>query len=62
MNSVVFILRLSHGTLLAISSHGFLICDDWIRFKDLALGVIFLEIIEADFNVEFTASGNNVLS
>ena len=62
VDSVVLILRFGHDWLNGIGSHCFLVGDDWIVLDDLALGEVFLEIVEADFNVELAAAGDDVFS
>jgi hypothetical protein len=62
VDSVVFVLRFCHSRLSAIGSHSFLVGDDGVVLDDLTLSVVLLEIVEANFNVEFTTSGDDVLS
>jgi len=60
--SIVFVLRFGHSWLRRFSSHTFLIGDNWIRFNDWDLSEIVFQIVKTDFNVEFTTSGNDVLT
>ena len=58
----MLVLRLSKTDLVGKLGYGFLICDDWVRFLEFALSVLVLEIVEADFNVELSATSDNVLT
>ena len=62
VKTVVLVLGLGHAGFSRVSSHGFLVGNDGVSSDDLALGEIFFKIVEADFNVEFTASGNDVFT
>jgi len=43
-------------------SDGFLEGDDGVGFNDFTLGILLLKIVQTDFNVELTTSGNDVLT
>jgi hypothetical protein len=43
-------------------SDGFLVGNDWVSLFNFALGILFDEILKADFDMEFTTTGNNVFS
>ena len=43
-------------------SDGFSVWDDWIGFDDWDTGVIFFQILQADFQVQFTGTSNNVFT
>jgi len=43
-------------------SAGLLVRDDGVTLLDGALGELFLKILKADFDMEFSTSGNNVLT
>lgn len=62
VDSVVFVLRLSHRGLTAFFSHSFLVGNDGVGSDDLALSVVLLQIVKADLNVELTATSNDLLS
>lgn len=61
-DSVVLVLRLSEAQLVRELSDSFLVSDDGVGLLELALGVLLLEIVEADFDMELTATGDNVLT
>lgn len=61
-DSVVLVLGLDEALLAGFGSDGLLIGDDWVALDDIALGVVLLQIVEADFDVELTAAGNDVLT
>ena len=61
-DSVVLVLRLGEAHLVGELSDSLLVSDDWVGLLELAFGVLLLEIVEADFDVELTATGNNVLT
>jgi hypothetical protein len=42
--------------------NGFSVGDDWIGFDDWDLGVVFFQIFQADFQVQFTGTGDNLFS
>ena len=62
VNSVVLILRLGHARLAGFFSHSFFICDDGVISDNFALSIILFKIVEADLNVEFTTTSNNVFT
>jgi len=43
-------------------SDGFLVGDNRVTLLDLTLGELFLKILKADLNMEFSTSGNNMLT
>ena len=62
VKSVVFVLGFSHASLAGVGSHGFLIGDDGVILDDVALSEILLKIVQTDFDVELTTTGNDVFS
>lgn len=62
VDSVVLVGRLGHTGLVGFSSDGFLVGDDGVGLDDGAVSVIFFEILQANFDVQFTATSNNVLT
>ena len=61
-DSVVLVLGLGQAELVGELGDGLLVGDDGVRSLELALGVLILEIVEADLDMELTASGDNVLT
>jgi len=61
-NSVMLVGGLGEALLRRLGSDSFLVGDDGVTLLDWALSVLFLKILKADLNVEFTATSNNVLT
>ena len=61
-DSVVLVGGLGEADLAGLANDGFLVGDNGVTLLDWALGVLLLEILEADLDVELTAAGNNVLT
>ena len=60
--SVVLVRRLGKtSNWLFFDGDGFFVWDDWVGLDDRD-SCVFFEILETDFDVEFSASGNDVLS
>jgi hypothetical protein len=62
IDSVMFVGGFGHTDLVRFFSNGFSVRDDGVRFNDGALSIIFFKILETDFDMEFSASGNNVFT
>lgn len=62
VDSVVLVGRLRHADNVGFSNDGFLVGNDRLRLDDRAVSVIFFEILEANFDVELSATSNNVLT
>jgi hypothetical protein len=62
IHTVVLIRGFGHTNLGRDFSDGFLEGDDGVRFNDFTLGILLLKIVQTDFNVELTTSGNDVLT
>jgi len=62
VESVVLVGGLGQADLVGDGGDGFLVCDDGIRLLDFTVSVFSLEILQANFDVEFTATSNNVLT
>lgn len=62
IDSVMFIGWLGHANNTWCSSNSFLECDDGVWFNNFTVSKIFFKIIKTNFNMEFTASSNNVLT
>jgi len=62
VKSVVLIGRLGQADLAGGGRDGFLVGDEWVGDLDFAVSVFLLEIVQANFDVELTATGNNVLA
>ena len=60
--SVMLVGRLGETNLTGFFNDSLFVGDDWVTLLDWALGVLLLEILEANLYVELTASGNNVFS
>jgi hypothetical protein len=54
--------RLGETNLIRFSRDSFFVGNDGFRLLDFAIGVFLLEIVQTDFDVEFTATSDNVLS
>ena len=61
-DSVMLVGRLGEADLGGLLSNSLLVGNDWVTLLDWALSVLLFEILEADFDVELTATGNNVLT
>mmetsp|Transcript_1469 Transcript_1469/g.1762 ORF Transcript_1469/g.1762 Transcript_1469/m.1762 type:complete len:284 (+) Transcript_1469:187-1038(+) len=61
-DSVMLVRGLGKTLLGRFLSDSFLVRDDGVTLLDWALGVLLLKILKADLNVEFTATGDNVLT
>ena len=61
-DSVMLVGRLGEADLGGLLSDSLLVGNDWVTLLDWALSVLLFEILEADFDVELTATGNNVLT
>ena len=61
-DSVMLVGRLGETDLGGLLSDSLLVGNDWVTLLDWALSVLLFEILEADFDVELTATGNNVLT
>jgi hypothetical protein len=61
-NSVMLVGRLGETNLTGFFNDSLFVGDDWVTLLDWALGVLLFEILEANLDVELTASGNNVFS
>ena len=61
-DSVALVGRLKEADLAGFDSDGFLVGDDRVSLLELALVEVLLKILEANFDVEFTASGDYVLT
>ena len=62
MESVVLVWRFRHDNFGRGFRNGLLVGDDWVSLLEWALSIIFLQVLEADFDVKFSTSGNNVLT
>jgi len=60
--SVMLVWGLREAHLGGLLGNGLLVGDDRVSLLDLALCVLFFEILKADFDMELTATGNNVLT
>jgi len=61
-DSVVLVWRLGEALLGGLVRDGFLVGDDWVTLLEWALGVLLLEILKANLDVELTATSDNVLT
>ena len=61
-DSVMLVGGLGEASLAGLLSDGLLVLDDGVTLLDWALGVLLLEILEADLDVELTAASDNVLT
>mmetsp|Transcript_10291 Transcript_10291/g.15715 ORF Transcript_10291/g.15715 Transcript_10291/m.15715 type:complete len:802 (+) Transcript_10291:228-2633(+) len=62
VESVMLVGRLGQAHLGGLVSDSLLVRDDGVSLLDIALSVLLDEILKADFNVELTATGDDVLS
>ena len=62
VDTVMLVGGLGKADLGRLGRDGFLVRDNGVTLLDWALGVLLLEILKADLNVELTATGNNVLT
>mmetsp|Transcript_10273 Transcript_10273/g.8825 ORF Transcript_10273/g.8825 Transcript_10273/m.8825 type:complete len:696 (-) Transcript_10273:337-2424(-) len=62
VKSVMLVGRLGQADLTGFSGDGFLVGNDGVRLLNGAVGVFFLQILQANFDVEFTTTGNNMLT
>lgn len=62
VETVVFVLRLGHSGLRALGGDSLLVGDDGLGNDDVYLSKLLLKILQADFNVELTATSNDVLT
>ena len=60
--SVMLVWGLGEAHLTGFLGDGFLVGNDWVTLNDIALGVFFDQILEADLDMEFTTSGNDMLT
>ena len=61
-NTVVLVGGLGEADLVGLLGDGLLVGHDGVTLLELALGELLLEILEANFDVELTATGDNVLT
>jgi len=61
-DSVMLVRRLGEALLAGFLSDSFLVRDDGVTLLDGAFSEFFLKILKADFDMELTTSGNNVLT
>jgi hypothetical protein len=61
-DSVVLVGGLREADLAGLSTDSFLVGDDGVTLLELALSEVLLEILEANFDVEFTAASDDVLA
>jgi len=61
-DSVMLVRRLGEALLAGFLSDSFLVGDDGVTLLDGAFSEFFLKILKADFDMELTTSGNNVLT
>lgn len=62
VESVVLVGRLGETDLVGNVGDGFLVGNDGVGLLDFAVSVFLLQVVQADFDVEFTATGNDVLA
>ena len=60
--SVVLVWRFGEAHLGGLVQNGFLIGDDWVSLLDFALSVLLNKILQADLDMELTATGNDMLT
>lgn len=58
----MFVGRFRHADNVGLSDDSFLVGNDRLRLDDRAVSVIFFEILEANFDVELSATSNNMLT
>jgi len=61
-DSVVLVWGLREADLVGLSTDGFLVGYDGVTLLELALSEVLLEILEANFDVEFTVASDDVLA
>mmetsp|Transcript_42646 Transcript_42646/g.56307 ORF Transcript_42646/g.56307 Transcript_42646/m.56307 type:complete len:802 (-) Transcript_42646:104-2509(-) len=61
-DSVMLVGGLGEAGLAGLLNDGLLVLDDGVTLLDGALGVLLLEILEADLDVELTAASDDVLT
>merc|ERR1719453_584989 len=54
--------RLGQASLAGFLGHGLTIRDDRIRHNEVALSILFPQVLQADLDVELTAACNDVLT
>ena len=62
VETVVLVWRFGQANLVGLGLDGFTVRDDWIGLLEWDASVVFLQILEANFQVEFSSSGDDVLS
>jgi len=62
VKSVVLVRRLSHHDLVTLFSYSLTIGYDRVGLNQFDVGVFVLEIVQTDFNVQFTTTGDNVFT
>lgn len=62
IESVMFIGGFGETDLVGLFGDGFFIGDDGVGFDDFNVGEFGLEIVETDFDVEFSTPGDDVFS
>jgi len=62
VKSVVLVGRLGKADLVGFSRDGFLVGNDGVGLLDFAVSVFSGKILQADFDVKFTATSNDVLA
>jgi len=62
VDSVVLVGGFSHTGLVGFLGDGFSVGNDGFGFNDGALSEVIFQILQTDFDVQFSASGNDVLS
>ena len=62
VNAVVLVGGLGHAHLVGLRGDGLLVGDDGVGLDDLAVGVLLLQVVEADFDVQLAAAGDDVLA
>ncbi len=58
----MLVLRLGEAVLSGQLGDSLLVGDDWVGLLQLALGILVLQVVQADFDVQLTAAGDDVLS
>ena len=53
---------LGQACLVGLLSHSLAVGDHWITDNEVALGILILQVLQANLNMQLTASGNHVLS
>lgn len=62
VETVVLVLRLGQGNHAGLGADGLTIGNDGVRDTERNTSVIFLKILQANFQMKFTSTGNNVLT